>query len=104
MRPFLERLISFLTVLLAAFAMAQLADAQTLPDPDPQETQVRGFHLHQSFEACGKTWLEQAERLTPAQLDWMPRREPKLQDLRSTADTRRRAPRRCGHRSRTLGS
>ena len=40
MRQFLERFVSLLTVLLAALALAQLADAQTLPDPDPQGTQV----------------------------------------------------------------
>ncbi len=34
MRPSLERVVSFLTALLAAFAVAQLAGAQTLPDPD----------------------------------------------------------------------
>lgn len=37
MRPFLERLVSVLTVLLAAFAMAQAAGAQTLPDSGPPE-------------------------------------------------------------------
>lgn len=32
MRPSVERFVSFLTALLAAFALAQLADAETLPD------------------------------------------------------------------------
>jgi len=53
MRRFLERVISLLTVLLAAFAVAQLADAQTLPDPDPQATQVERFDLQESGQACG---------------------------------------------------
>ena len=33
MRPFLERFISVLTVLIAAFAMARAAGAQSLPEP-----------------------------------------------------------------------
>ena len=43
MRPFVERFVSFLTVLLAVFAMAQLASAEALPDPGSQETQVEAF-------------------------------------------------------------
>ena len=81
MRQFLERFVSLLTVLLAALALAHLADAQTLPDPDPQETQVDRFQLHQSFKACGKKWLKKAKRLTPEQLDWMMRREHRLYKL-----------------------
>lgn len=81
MRQFLERVISVLTVLLAVFAVARLADAQTLPDPDPQEVQVDRFHLHQSYKACGKKWLKQARRLNPEQLEWMLRREHKLYTL-----------------------
>ena len=81
MRPSLERFVSFLTVLLAAFAMAQLAGAETLPDSDSPAAEVDSFRLHQSFKACGKKWLKQAKRLTPEQLDWMLRREHKLYSL-----------------------
>ena len=45
MRPVVERLVSFLTLLLAAFAMAQLASAQTLSGAraaaDPQVVEAR---------------------------------------------------------------
>lgn len=60
MRQLLERLISVLTVLLAVFAVAQLADAQTLPDPDSLATRIARFELHQSFQACGDATVQAA--------------------------------------------
>ena len=52
MRPFVERVVSFLTLLLAAFAMAQLAGAQTLPDSlAQQDDQVGEILLHRSSVA-----------------------------------------------------
>ena len=58
MRPFVERLVSFLTLLLAAFAMAQLASAQTLPDSRAPQDQITDSQQHLSYADLPEARLE----------------------------------------------
>ena len=58
MRPFLERFISVLTVLLAAFAMAQVAGAQDLTEPgltgQTAPAAIVAAHTHDPGSAGGR--------------------------------------------------